>query len=185
MAQNYIEKIAQRHAVGLPDGHEVHAGDYLSMRPAHLMTHDNTAAVIPKFRAMGAQRVYDAKQPVFALDHDIQNHSEANLAKYQQIEAFAGEQGVAFFPAGRGIGHQVMIEEGFVLPGTFVVASDSHSNIYGALGALGTPVVRTDAAAIWRSGRRAARGGRCRTSYVCISAVICHEVSVARTSSFH
>jgi len=46
-----------------------------------------------------------------------------------------------------------MIEEAFVLPGTFVVGSDSHSNIYGALGALGTPVVRTDAAAIWATGR--------------------------------
>ena len=37
-------------------------------------------------------------------------------------------------------------------PGTFVVASDSHSNMYGALGAVGTPVVRTDAAAIWATG---------------------------------
>ena len=32
---------------------------------------------------------------------------------------------------------------------TLVVGSDSHSNMYGSLGALGTPVVRTDAAAIW------------------------------------
>src|SRR5437764_1307711 len=30
-----------------------------------------------------------------------------------------------------------------------VVASDSHSNLYGAMAALGTPVVRTDAASIW------------------------------------
>ena len=37
-------------------------------------------------------------------------------------------------------------------PVTFVVASDSHSNMYGALGAIGTPVVRTDAAAIWATG---------------------------------
>ena len=52
-----------------------------------------------------------------------------------------------------------MIENGFVHPGTLVVASDSHSNMYGALGAVGTPVVRTDAAAIW-AGR--SPGGRCR-----------------------
>ncbi len=51
-----------------------------------------------------------------------------------------------------GIGHQLMVERGYVLPGTFVVASDSHSNMYGALGAIGTPVVRTDAAAIWATG---------------------------------
>jgi len=38
-------------------------------------------------------------------------------------------------------------------PGTMVVASDSHSNMYGGLGVLGTPVVRTDAAAIWATGQ--------------------------------
>jgi homoaconitate hydratase len=153
MAQNVIEKIAERYAVDLEPGHQVHSGDFLSIRPAHVMTHDNTAAVIPKFRSMGARNIFDPSQPVFALDHDIQNDSAANRAKYRDIEAFAAEQDVVFHGAGRGIGHQVMMEEGFVLPGTFVVASDSHSNIYGALGALGTPVVRTDAAAIWATGR--------------------------------
>jgi homoaconitate hydratase len=33
-----------------------------------------------------------------------------------------------------------------------VVASDSHSNLYGAMAALGAPVVRTDAASIWATG---------------------------------
>ncbi|MFT7484525.1 MAG: homoaconitate hydratase [Candidatus Paceibacteria bacterium] len=117
------------------------------------MTHDNTGAVIPKFKSIGATRMHDADQPIFTLDHDVQNTSEANLAKYKGIEEFAAEQGVRFHPAGRGIGHQVMCEEGFVLPGTMVVASDSHSNIYGGLGALGTPVVRTDAAALWATGK--------------------------------
>ncbi len=153
MPQNLIEKIAQRFAVGLAEDHTVQSGDFISVRPAHVMTHDNTAAVIPKFESMGAKRVFDSVQPVFALDHDIQNKSPENLAKYARIEAFAKHHGVAFFPAGQGIGHQIMLEEGFVLPGTFVVGSDSHSNIYGALGALGTPVVRTDAAAIWAIGR--------------------------------
>ena len=153
MPQNLIEKITQRFAVGVDDGHAVRSGDFLSIRPAHVMTHDNTSAVIPKFESMGAKRIFDPKQPVFALDHDIQNKKPENLAKYDRIEAFAKRQGVAFFPAGRGIGHQVMVEEGFVLPGSFVVASDSHANLYGALGALGTPVVRTDAAAIWATGR--------------------------------
>jgi homoaconitate hydratase len=150
--QTLIEKIVQRHAVGQSAGRGVRAGDFVTVRPRHVMTHDNTAAVIKKFAAIGARRISDPTQPVFVLDHDIQNESEANLAKYATIKAFAAEQGLAFYPAGRGIGHQVMIEEGFVLPGTLVVASDSHSNMYGALGALGTPVVRTDAAGIWATG---------------------------------
>lgn len=46
-----------------------------------------------------------------------------------------------------------MLEEGYAWPGTVAVASDSHSPIYGGLGCLGTAVVRTDAAAIWATGK--------------------------------
>ena len=152
MGRTLLEKIAGRFALGAPEGRPVRSGDVVRIRPFHVMTHDNTGAVIPKFRSIGAKRILDPDQPVFALDHDVQNESPENLAKYEKIRQFAAEQGVAFFPAKSGIGHQIMIEEGFVHPGTFVVGSDSHSNIYGALGAVGTPVVRTDAAAIWASG---------------------------------
>ncbi len=152
MAQNRVEKITERWSAGLPEGHKVRAGDFVSIRPAHVMTHDNTGAVIPKFRSIGASRIFDPRQPVFVLDHDVQNESPENLAKYAQIEAFASEHGIDFFPARTGIGHQIMVEEGYVLPGSLVVASDSHSNLYGGVGALGTPIVRTDAAAIWATG---------------------------------
>jgi homoaconitate hydratase len=151
MGQTIVEKIAQAHMAEGPK-RPLRAGDFLSIRPKHVMTHDNTAAVLKKFKAIGVKQVYDTRQPVFALDHDIQNTSEQNLKQYASIEAFAKEQGIDFYPAGTGIGHQLMMEKGYVLPGSFVVASDSHSNMYGALGAVGTPVVRTDAAAIWATG---------------------------------
>ncbi|MGD1147903.1 MAG: homoaconitase [Thermoanaerobaculaceae bacterium] len=151
MGQTIVEKIAQSHMAEGPD-RALRAGDFLSIRPHHVMTHDNTSAVMSKFRGIGAARMADPGQPVFALDHDIQNTTEENLGKYRKIEAFAREHGVDFYPAGAGIGHQIMCEQGYVLPGSFVVASDSHSNMYGALGAVGTPVVRTDAAAIWATG---------------------------------
>ncbi len=153
MAQNLVEKIAQKHALGIKQGSEVRVGDYIQIGPAHVMTHDNTGAVIPKFKEIGATKMANARQPVFTLDHDIQNRTEKNLAKYAKIAAFAREMEVDFYPAGRGIGHQIMCEEGYVWPGTMVVASDSHSNMYGGLGCLGTPIVRTDAAAIWATGR--------------------------------
>ncbi|RMF59154.1 MAG: homoaconitase, partial [Calditrichaeota bacterium] len=153
MPQTLIEKIAQRFAVDLPRGHEVRAGDYISIRPAYVMTHDNSGAVIPKFLRIGAKRIANPRQVVFTLDHDIQNKSEKNVQKYARIEAFAREHGIDFYPAGRGIGHQIMVEEGYAWPGTLVVASDSHSNMYGGVGCLGTPIVRTDAAAIWATGQ--------------------------------
>ncbi len=168
MPHTATEKIVARHAVGLAAGHVPSAGEYVTIRPKHLMTHDNTGAVIPKFKAIIAGtktaggtptppktaplRIFDPKQPVFGIDHDIQNKTPENLGKYARIESFAREHGIDYYPPGRGIAHQIMIEEGYVTPGSLVVGSDSHSNIYGAIGAVGTPVVRTDAAAIWATG---------------------------------
>ena len=104
-------------------------------------------------QAIGATRLADPAQVVHTLDHNIQDKSEKNREKYKKIESFSRQMGADFYPAGRGIGHQIMCEEGYVWPGTMVVASDSHSNMYGGIGCLGTPIVRTDAAAIWATGR--------------------------------
>ena len=153
MGQNIIEKIAQKYAVGLEKDHVVQSGDFISIRPSYVMTHDNTGAVIPKFKSIGATKLANPRQVVHTLDHNIQDKSEKNLAKYKNIEEFSKSMGADFYPAGRGIGHQIMCEEGYAWPGTMVVASDSHSNMYGGLGVLGTPIVRTDAAAIWATGR--------------------------------
>lgn len=151
--QNLVEKIVQKYAVGLPKDKVVHTGDYVSIRPAHVMSHDNSWPVALKFKGLGAKKVKDNRQIVNTLDHDVQNKSEKNLTKYENIKNFAKEQGIDFYPAGRGIGHQIMIEEGYAFPGNMTVASDSHSNTYGGIGALGTAVVRTDAAAIWATGQ--------------------------------
>lgn len=61
-----------------------------------------------------------------------------NLEKYRNIENFAKKQGLDFYPAGSGIGHQIMVEEGYAFPYNLTVASDSHSNTYGGVGCLGT-----------------------------------------------
>src|SRR5438094_3618264 len=152
MGLTLVEKIAARHADGLSPGRVVRSGDFISIRPRHVMTHDNTGAVIPKFKQIGATTIADPAQPVFAIDHDIQNTSPENLTKYAKIAAFARDHDIDFYPPGTGISHQVMVEQGYVAPGAMVVASDSHSNLYGGAAALGTPVVRTDAASIWATG---------------------------------
>lgn len=156
--QNLTEKIIERYCVGLKKDQHVKAGDFVTISPAHCMTHDNSWPTALKFMSIGASKIRDPRQVVMTLDHDVQNKSEKNLKKYRQIEEFAIQQGVDFYPAGRGIGHQIMIEEGYAFPGTLAVASDSHSeacmtspkvfarltessgNMYGGVGCLGTPV---------------------------------------------
>ncbi|KAF3922644.1 hypothetical protein ABW21_db0201400 [Orbilia brochopaga] len=151
--QNVTERIVQKYAVGLPPNKLVRSGDYVTIEPHHCMTHDNSWPVATKFMDIGASKIKNNRQVVMTLDHDVQNKSEANLRKYRNIEEFARKNGTDFYGAGRGIGHQIMVEEGYAWPGTMMVASDSHSNHYGGIGCLSTPVVRTDAASIWATGQ--------------------------------
>ncbi|OJT11341.1 Homoaconitase, mitochondrial [Trametes pubescens] len=118
----------------------------VSMNPGVVDTSVTAAAAC-------ATRVHNPKQLVFTLDHDVQNKTPKNLSKYASIEAFARQNGIDFYPAGRGIGHQVLVEEGYAFPNALTVASDSHSNMYGGVGCVGTPIVRTDAAALWATGK--------------------------------
>jgi homoaconitate hydratase len=152
MGLTFVESVVASHAVGGLAHRPPKAGDIVWLRPKKLMTHDNSSAVLARFRAMGATRVADPSQCVIVLDHDVQNKTASNLAKYAAIESFAREQGIEFHPAGTGIGHQVMVERGHVRAGELCVAADSHANMYGALGALGVAVARSDAAGIWASG---------------------------------
>lgn len=46
--QTIIEKVVQKYAVDVPNGKVVRAGDYVMIRPEHVMTHDNTGPVISK-----------------------------------------------------------------------------------------------------------------------------------------
>lgn len=183
-----VEKIATVHAIGLPSGEDARSGSIITIRPKHVMTHDNTSAVMGKFKAIGATHIHDPRQLVFAIDHDIQNHSPENLGKYAKIEKFAHDSGVDFYPAGTGISHQVMVEEGYATPGAMVVGSDSHSNLYGALGTLGTPVVRTDAASIWATGTtwwQVPRVARVRLSGTLQPGVVGKDVIIALCGVFN
>lgn len=80
-----------------------------------LTTRSSSWPVATKFLSIGASRIKDPSQIVMTLDHDIQNRSDANLLKYKKIEEFAKSQGVDFYPAGRGIGHQVRECSGVLL----------------------------------------------------------------------
>src|SRR5271169_3989005 len=99
MAQTIVEKIAQAHMTEGPS-RPLRTEDFLSIRPFHVMTHDNTSAVMKKFKAIGAKQVHDPAQPVITADHDIQNTEESNLTKYRSMELFARDHGIDFYLPG-------------------------------------------------------------------------------------
>src|SRR5262249_14675991 len=100
MRRTLVEAIAERHVVdGAPRRRPPRARDLVTLAPARTMSHDNTSAIMKRFRDLGGTRLAHPSRVSVVLDHDIQNRSAANLSKYAAIEAFAREQGASFHPA--------------------------------------------------------------------------------------
>ncbi len=62
--QTLTEKIVQRYVTDLPPGKKVKAGDYVMLRPARILTHDNSLPVAMKFMQIGASKIHDPDQPI-------------------------------------------------------------------------------------------------------------------------
>ncbi len=155
MGETIIQKIIRTHKTRRLSGAdgELVPGEFVLVKPRHILTHNNSSAVISKFKALGLDRVKDAKQPVIVLDHASPAPTEKTSQAMKSVRHFAMKQALPYFyDLERGVCHQVLIEEGFVLPGSLILGSDSHTTMHGALCAAGIPVVRTDAAALWASG---------------------------------
>lgn len=130
-------------------------GQIVFIKPDHLLTHDNTAAIIGKIeKELDEFGLFNRDLPVIVLDHVIPAASEKNAAGHQKIRQFVKEHELKnFFDIGRGVCHQVIMEEGLALPGTVIVGSDSHTCSYGAVGCFSTGIDRTEAAALLLTGK--------------------------------
>lgn len=151
MGQTFAQKILAA-AAGLD---EVAVGQIVTVRPAHLLTHDNTAAIIGKIGGdLGQYGVVDPDLPVIVLDHVVPAANEKTATGHSSIREFVAKHKVRnFYDVGEGICHQVLVEKGHARPGTIVVGSDSHTCSYGAVGVFSTGIDRTEAAALMLTGQ--------------------------------
>ena len=150
MAQTLAEQILS-HAIGRP----VQPGELIIVEPDLVMGHDSLTPGIIKImkERLEIPNVRYPERAVFVIDH-VAPASTVGVANSQNvIRRFAAEQGVRLFDVGRGISHQVLIEEQLARPGMIVVGSDSHSTSYGAVGAFGSGLGSTDIALALATGR--------------------------------
>ncbi|MCC7354509.1 MAG: 3-isopropylmalate dehydratase large subunit [Anaerolineae bacterium] len=149
MGQTFAEKVLAR-AAGVPS---TVAGEVVDARPDLALSHDNTAAIWRIFKGIGQSRVKYPERLAITLDHASPPPTPKHAQNHAEVRQFVAEQGVRhFFEVGRGICHQVLSEEGLVRPGMLILGADSHSTHYGALGAFGAGVGRTEMAAVWATG---------------------------------
>jgi 3-isopropylmalate/(R)-2-methylmalate dehydratase large subunit len=133
----------------------VSPGEIVDTNVDVLMTHDLTGPLaVESFKKIGTKKVWNNQKIVVILDHQIPAESIKAAELHKTMRQFAKEQKIRIYDVGRGgICHQVMPEQGHVVPGAVIVGSDSHTCTYGAFGAFSTGIGSTEAAAVMATGK--------------------------------
>ena len=151
MPQTLSEQILSRAA-----GTQVRSGEVHTVAIDLVMVHDSIAPSVTRILSedLGCERVFDPQRVAVVIDHVAPAANIQTAQAQRALRAWVREQGIThWFETGRGIAHQVLIEEGLAQPGTLLVGSDSHSTAYGAVAAFGTGMGATDIALALATGR--------------------------------
>jgi len=146
----FAEKVLARKA-GLE---RVVPGQIVEITPDVALSHDNTAPIAEIFRSLGVEQVFNPEMHAIFLDHASPPPTTKHAQNHKEVREFVRQQGIRhFFEVGRGICHQVLVEEGLALPGEVVLGSDSHTPHAGVMGAFGAGIGRSEMAVLWATGR--------------------------------
>jgi 3-isopropylmalate/(R)-2-methylmalate dehydratase large subunit len=158
MPMTYIQKVLAV-AVGK---RRVEVGDVLEPAVDLAMSHENAALVVNQFHEIfegtGREaRVWDPDRIAIIFDHRVPAESSKTASNQKKVREFVARQGIAKFHDVRGdvggICHQILPENGYVLPGSIIVGTDSHTTTHGALGAFAFGIGATEMASVWALGR--------------------------------
>lgn len=128
-----IEKIMTKNI-----GRDVKAGDEALFSPDLICAYDYPGYIDSYEKQLteelGMNSVKNPEKFIFFIDH----FNPAGNSQYKSVHVktrnFAKKMGIRLYE-NVGIGHQVLMEKGYVTPGKFIIHFDGHVNTLGALGA--------------------------------------------------
>ncbi len=128
-------------------------GAIVEVEPDLYMSHTASWRCIKTFEKLPGATIRYPERIAMVMDH-ISPAPTAQVAGYHRLcREFAGKHGVGhFYDVNAGIAHLVLMERGLIRPGEVIIGTDSHSTIYGALGAFGTGVGFSEITATWVTG---------------------------------
>ncbi|MEI6049877.1 MAG: aconitase/3-isopropylmalate dehydratase large subunit family protein [Bacteroidota bacterium] len=149
MAMNLLEKILAVHSK-----HDVvNPGEIVDIEIHSRVARDfGGANVIKNIRDSGLS-IDDPGKTLFTFDCNPTGSDQKYAVNQHICRLFAREQGIKVYDIDAGIGTHILIDEGYVFPGSTAVSTDSHANILGAVGAFGQGMGDMDIAAAWHKGK--------------------------------
>lgn len=149
MGKTIIEKIFSNHS-----NNDVYAGELVIAKIDFVFAQDGTAPLtIKAFEEMQRNSVFNPEKVVFVIDHSVPSPIEGISKLHKLMHTFSKKMGFKIFDIGEGVCHQLIPEQGYVVPGDLVVGADSHTCTYGAINAFSTGMGSTDIAAAIVTGK--------------------------------
>ena len=144
---NLVEKILARKS----GQRSVAPGDVVTTDIDLMVMHDLSANFVMKVfnNEMVGASIADPSKIVFAFDHNFAPATRDAAEALAAVRKFAAKHKIQhLFDSGCGSIHHAIMEAGLVTPGMIVIGCDSHTPIYGALGAFATGVGNNSMAAL-------------------------------------
>jgi len=164
MPKTIAEKILSQHA-----RKDLRAGDFAICRVDFTFGQDGTSSIIIDcLKDLNPVRKKSSKvielsngvkvkklktKFCMVIDHNSPSPTEGTSSVHKKMRDFARQFNCQIFDIGSGVCHQIIPEQGLVLPGDLVLGADSHTSTYGALGCFASGVGSTDLAITVATGR--------------------------------
>lgn len=149
MALTLLEKILavhSKHSI-------VHPGEIVDIEIDTRVARDFGGANVVKNLTNYGLTVADPDKTFFTFDCNPTGSDQKYAVNQHLCRIFARNNGIKVFDIDSGIGTHVLLDQGYVYPGSTAVSTDSHANILGAIGAFGQGMGDMDIAAAWTNGR--------------------------------
>jgi 3-isopropylmalate/(R)-2-methylmalate dehydratase large subunit len=148
------ETIAQKILAKKSGLKRVEPGDVVTIEPDLAISGDNSGQIIRQFIQLGVSKIWDPSKVIILLDQQPRNgHGDSGPA-HKSVREFVKKQKIKqFFDIGQGISHQIVLENGLVLPGQLVLSAGSQFSCYGSLGVFSTGLTASEMAVIWATGK--------------------------------
>jgi len=144
-----LEKILAAHS----DYDELHPGEVVDIEIDTRAARDFGGANVVKNLQNFGLDIDDPEKTIFTFDCNPTGSDQKYAVNQHFCRLYARENGIKVYDIDAGIGTHIMIEEGYVYPGSTALSTDSHANILGAVGAFGQGMGDKDIAAAWHKGK--------------------------------
>lgn len=133
---------------------KVSAGEYVTAKIDKAMCQEAFAAVYMNLASAGIKKILNPDKVMVFLDHYVPAPTLKAASIHQLVRSGVEQYGIKYFYEGNhGVSHQVMMENGHVLPGELIVGTDSHTCTYGAFGAASCGIGFSDMAFVLATGQ--------------------------------